>query len=213
MTKFYAMKTTMKILPLMLGIMLFFTQCSKDNETVNDGGLNLPKDASFTLIFFSELNDPRSYFQTIVLDGPLEGVYEGWCLDSYSRIQSKKGYVGKVYSSLSKNIPDLFDYQENLPLINWVINFDFVGKDSPGGLGTYTLGDVSKALWILLEETPNPDPAGGVGSFNNNRVNEIVEMAFIEGKEFVPLCGEFLAVILVVEGKQTTMIKYPFPCP
>ena len=205
------MKTTMKILPLMLGIMLFFTQCSKNNETLNDDGLNLPKDASFTLILFSELNNPRSYFQTIVLDGRLEGVYEGWCLDSYATIQTKKGHVGKVYSSLSKNIPDLFEYQENLPLINWVINYDFVGKDSPGDYGQYTIGDVTKSFWSLLEETPNLDL--NVGSFNNNRVDEIVEKAFIEGKEFVPLCGEFLAVILVVEGKQTTMFKYPFPCP
>ena len=195
----------------MLGIMLFFTQCSKDDETINDEGLNLPKEASFTLISFSELNDPRSYFQTIVLDGPLEGVYEGWCLDSYTAIQPENDYVGKVYTSLSKNIPDLFYYQENLPLINWVINYDFVGKDSPGGYGQYTLGDVTKSLWSLLEETPNPNP--NVGSFDNYRVNEIVEKAFIEGKGFVPLCGNFLAVILVVEGKQTTMFKYPFPCP
>lgn len=175
-------------------------------------GLILPKDVNFRVRFFTGLTDPQAYFQTTILDGPLAGVYEGWCLDSYTRIQTNTNLVGAIYSSYDENLPELLDLQVNLPLVNWVLNYDFVGKESPGGFGTYTLGDISKALWILVEETPNPNPFGGVGPFNNDRVNEIVTLAFEEGVNFIPVCGEYLAIIVVVPGQQTTLFKFPVPC-
>ena len=164
-------------------------------------------------MFFTHLEDPKSYFRTTIFDGPLEGVYEGWCVDSDEEIDTfDTPLIGYLYSSYDEDLPELFYYQENLPLINWILNYDFVGKESPNGLGTYTLGDVTKAIWILLEEAPNPNPLGGVGPFDDNRIAEIVAKANAEGQGFVPQCGQYVAIIIVVEGQQTTIFKYPVPC-
>lgn len=176
-------------------------------------GIVLTEDINFRLKFFTGLTDPQAYFQTTILNAPLAGVYEGWCLDSYNRIQTNTDIFGTIYSSYDENLPILFgDKQGNLPLVNWIINYDFVGKVSPGGFGTYTLGDVQKALWILMEEIPNHDPFGGVGPFNNDRVNEIVTKALAEGVGFIPGCGQFVAIIILVPGQQITILRYPVPC-
>ena len=175
-------------------------------------GLVLPEEVNFRVAFFRGLTDPEAYFRTTILDGPLADVYEGWCLDSYVRIQTNTDLVGTIYSSYDENLPELFFYQDNLPLVNWVINYDFVGKESPGGFGTYTIGDVTKAIWILVEEIPNPNPAGGLGDVDDDRVDEIVAKAFAEGVGFIPGCGEYVAIIVLVPEQQTTFFKYPVPC-
>jgi len=186
-------------------------------------GLNLPETVNFGVEFFTRLNppdDPESYFRTTIFEGPLEGIYEGWCVDSKELIETRdKELTGTIYSSYDENLPVLFEFQEedselpnNLPLVNWILNYDFVGKESPNGHGPYTLGDVTKAIWILLEEEPNPNPLGGVGPFDDNRIAEIVAKANAEGQGFVPQCGQYVAIIIVVEGQQTTIFKYPVPC-
>jgi hypothetical protein len=120
-------------------------------------------------VYFKNFPNPTSYFKSIVNDRVLEGTYEGWCVDSRTRINHGTSLNGTVY--LSYNLPTgedaIFQKQENIGMLNWLINYDFVGKES-SSFGIFTFGDVQKAIWILLEETPNPNPAGGVGSFNGS---------------------------------------------
>ncbi len=176
----------------------------------------LPEDVDFSWELFTRLTNPVSYFE-IDVDEPswLEGIYEGWCADSYVLVGGNPR-SGTAYSSYDVTLPYEFDKPENLPLVNWVINYDFVGKTSSVG-GDYTLGDVQRAIWFLLWEEVNPNPIGGVGTSSDARVAEIVEMAGNYGEEYMPGCGDYLVLVIVqdeVEGEiyQPVVIKYPIPC-
>ncbi|MFN3556788.1 MAG: hypothetical protein ACK4VN_12570 [Bacteroidales bacterium] len=181
----------------------------------------LPSDFDFLVRFFTNAtiqpeNKGKSYFETTVSNGGfLDGIHQGWCLDSDVLITTNTVQNGTIYSSygdFAGVFEGLFDFPENLNKINWIINYDFVGKDAGDGLGVYTLGDVQKAMWILLEESPNPNPLGGVGPFSNARIARIVSMANELGYNFVPGCGQFFGIIIVLPGQQTTLIRFPVLC-
>lgn len=92
----------------------------------------------------------------------------------------------------------MVEYPENFVYVNWVINQDWVGQSSAGGYGTYTYGDVQKAIWTLIEDNPN---SGGLGSWSQSRVNEILDDAYAWGGDFEPGCMDRVAVLLVpVDG-------------
>ncbi|MGE3610584.1 MAG: hypothetical protein AB7I27_13420 [Bacteriovoracaceae bacterium] len=159
-----------------------------------------------------------SYFKVSVQDdGLLRGNYQGWCADWNRRIEDNVVYNARFYSSVSTNLPgDVVDHPEYLDEVNWIFNQNFVGKNSPAGLGVYTLGDVQLAIWSLIDDEFD---SSTVGPFSQARVDEIVARAKTEGANYNPGCRQLVGIILVPstsDGSRTqnTIIlvpRYHFP--
>ncbi len=63
---------------------------------------------------------------------------------------------------------------------------------SPSG-GTYTYGDVQRAIWELIEDQQSTT---GLGAWTQSHVTEILNAANANGATFVPTCGDMVAVVL-----------------
>lgn len=210
------MKTTMRIFPLMLGIMLLFTQCEKeeiDNDNTNPVFDNLedflealPETANFEI----QLDMDVTYLKTTVSEGGiLNGVHSGYCINSRISITHGNIYNAFVYSQYS--LPDDFskvDKPGNFPKVNWIINYIDLGEE-------YSYADVQRAIWELLENNP-ADIADPPLPYDPDKVAEIIAAAEAyeddEG-EFVPVCGQYVIIILdPVQDVQPVIIWKPFIC-
>ncbi len=152
---------------------------------------------------------PAYFPTTTVTDGgALNGTYEGWCADIDRPIEFNQPYLANVYSSLESLPAGLIENAQNLDLVNWIINQEYVGKPSGAGdgLGNFTYGDVQRAIWELIEDNGTASTAG-LGAWNQTRVNLIKQAALANGEGFAPHCGDSIAVILQpVTGKQLVTI-------
>ncbi len=164
-----------------------------------------------------------AYFTTNVTGGTfLDGTYEGWCVDLGNVIYSGTNYTAKVVSTYENDISTmgLVDKPENLEKVNWIINQNFVGQPAYGG-GIFTYGDIQRAIWTLVD---NEVSTNGLGTWTQAHVDEILAAAEIGGVDFVPACGQRIAVILVpvdsngntlnvqVTIAQVTIITIPGAC-
>lgn len=148
-----------------------------------------------------------SYFNTTVSDGDLAGTYDSFCVDTDHTISPGTSYTADVYSSYEDLPAGTVEFPENLDLVNWIINQDFVGQPSACG-GTYTYGDVQRAIWELVEDT---NSTSGLGSWSQCRADEITAAALADGEGFTPGCDDIVAVILVpVNGAQITIAQSTF---
>ena len=146
-----------------------------------------------------------SYFQSLVSNGGiLDGSYEGWCIDAGHGISPNHTWDVTVYSSYEDltNLGNV-DHPEDLDKVNWVLNQDFVGKQSEC-CGAFTRDDVQRVIWELVDDQP-PTYVG-----YEPRVNEILELAYKYGEGFVPSCSQNIAVILEPwNGMQVTIMEIP----
>jgi hypothetical protein len=138
---------------------------------------------------------------TVSGDAALNGTYEGWCVDIDNTISQNTNYTANVYSSYETLPAGLIEKPQNLDLVNWIINQDYVGKPAGGSLGNYTYGDVQRAIWELIEDN-GASNTNGLNSWNQTRVNQIKAAAMANGEGFVPTCGDFVGVILQPVGGQ-----------
>ncbi len=181
----------------------------------------LPESATLTVQY--PATGSTSYFKSTVTNGGiLDGTYEGWCIDTDNTINNNTAYTVKVYSSLDGNFDflGLVDKPENLPLVNFILNQNYVGQSIPG-LGVITYGDVQRAIWELIDNNP---VTNGLGSWSLQRVNWIITEAIARGFDFVPGCGNVIAVVLVPVGldgqpvnvqitiAQITINSFPVEC-
>lgn len=155
----------------------------------------------------------------------LDGAYDGWCMDPEEDIVDWLCHTVNVYSSYDENIPQIGNVNmAQLPLINWVINQHWVGQtydsDNAANGTTFTYGDVTQAIWWLLEfvEEPGLFPPDGWpdnydGPYDMLRVGTIVADA-ADHYDYVPDCGELVVIVLdpVVSTTQPTFIYVPMPC-
>ncbi len=180
---------------------------------------NLPEETNLGIIQ-GPVNGGSAYFPQVSLsNSTIEGDYPAWCIEKQVYIYPNELMDADVYSSYDMdNISALVDHPENFPKVNWLLNQNFVGKesdcdqDSQGGT-VYTYGDVQIAIWILLFE--GDDIPGSVGVYSECRIDKLIELAE-NHSDFVPGCGEVIAVVLVPEfdgsPRQNIIIEYPFPC-
>ncbi len=158
-----------------------------------------------------------SYFNVAITNGGfLEGSYDGWCLRSDRPVELTT-YSASVYSSygiipagvLPASLPnggvqplavppnqDI--YLDALQEINWVLN-NIVTSPLVGGRydyngNRYTLGDVQRAIWILIGT--EPVSSGLTGPFTTANVLRIVAEAQANGSDFLAKAGDFIGVIL-----------------
>ena len=144
-----------------------------------------------------------------------------WCVDVDRAAWTNQIYRADVYSSYEA-IPfgAGVDIPDNLDLVNWIINQDWIGVNS-GIDGAYTAGDVQLAIWELIDDnTTTVD----LGTVSNARVTEILRQASAIGPlnddtvSYTPSFGDKLGVIVVpvdqfgnVLGKQRVMVELVIP--
>ena len=177
--------------------------------------LALPATADLTVAF----PGGDSYFNSTVTNGGvLNGTSDGWCVDTSRGISPGTTYNVNVFSSYSAGGAAVVDKPENLDLVNWIINQDYVGTAAP--VGNYTYGDVQRAIWALIENTQS---TAGLGLWTQANVDQILaEAAPNDG--FEPGCNERVAVILqpvAIDGTttdaqitiaQVTFVSVGVPC-
>ena len=107
---------------------------------------------------------------------------------------------------VTKSLPaGIIEHAYNLDLVNWILNQDFVGKPA-GSDGTFTYGDVQRAIWELIEDNGTSNTSG-LGTWTPARVKLIKDQASANGEGFAPTCGDFVAVILQpIGGEQLVTI-------
>ena len=154
-----------------------------------------------------------SYFDVTIAGGSiLDGMYDSFCLDTDHGMIQNQWLIANVFSSYETLPAGLLEYPENLDLINYIINQNYIGQPSPSG-GFYTWGDIQKAIWQLVEDDPTGD---WVGEWSQARVDEILADAFANGEGFVPGCNEWIAIILAPVYNQQILqilfIQVQVPC-
>ncbi len=174
-----------------------------ENDTTVDAGFYhppsfkaaLPGMLTFSIQLDAGSDPDASYVDITIKDIPgtdniFEGMtFDGYCLDTDRPINRNVDYTAKVYSS-GEPLPDeligpgLIEKPENLDLVNWILNQNFEGKDSNGN-GTYTSGDVQRAIWELIDDQQS-NGGGSLGAWNQDRVAEILAEAQSNGEGFVP---------------------------
>jgi hypothetical protein len=154
-----------------------------------------------------------SYFDIAVSGGTtLDGTYDGNCAALQGGPPSGTAYPFSSYEAIPEGV---VQHPENLDLINWIINQDFVGKAS-GCDGVYTFGDVQRAIWELLDGgEPTPGAIASLFDWSPCRAQEIVAAAIANGEGFVPGCGDVVVILLVPEvtWTQPVFIWVELPCP
>ncbi|MHC4558714.1 MAG: hypothetical protein ACYS80_15590 [Planctomycetota bacterium] len=180
-------------------------------ESCNVTGLELALPDLVTVqVQYPYEGGPAYFPETTVSGGTwLDGVYLGWCIDTDLGILNNTPYSADVYSSYGTLPAGLLEFPENLDLVNWILNQNYVGESSPGGYGIYTYGDVQRAIWELLDDGQS---TASIDPWSEDRVNEILTAAAANGAGFVPGCGDDVAIILVpfdAQGnqKQALIIK------
>jgi hypothetical protein len=188
------------------------TQCEADIE-----GLvaSLPETVSVNI---NSKPGDNAYFNIDILDTNLAATnVPAWCIDVDLGLGVEGPLDFSVYSSY--DVPEgKYENPQNFDLVNWILNQDYVGKESASG-GTYTFGQVQWAIWELLDDRncisctflTNPTGEWRNDPTNITKGQEIVDAAQANGEGFVPGCGELLGVVLDPAGKQPIMIGKEVP--
>ena len=159
----------------------------------------------------------QGYFRTTISnDSLLNGIYPGWCIDLNTSMINNHTFTAKVYSSyetLPATLLSHIAHPETFDKVNYILNQHFIGKPSLGGFGTYTFGDVQKAIWAFIETWQS---TAYTGPWNQDRINEIIADANTNGQGFIPGNNEQVALILepaqLTEG-QISIIEVTIPVP
>jgi hypothetical protein len=174
-------------------------------------GATLPEQVTIAITHPGLAFGAPSYFDIAVSGGTtLDGTYDGYCIDNDG---GPVNGTANVFSSYEPLPQSRIEYPENLDLVNWIINQDFVGQLSTCG-GAYTYGDVQWAIWQLLEDNPHADHVS-LGEWSLCRAQEILAAAYANGEGFVPGCGEVLGIVLIMEQywwNQPILIWIEVPC-
>ena len=153
-----------------------------------------------------------AYFDLSIADGPLAGTYGAWCVDVARTLDAGTCFDADVYSSYETLPAGAVDKPENMDLINWILNQNFVGMMSSNGVDPYTLGDVQWAMWEVIDDA-NCVSCTYLTPYDAARAQEIVDMAEANGEGYEPGAGDMLAIVLVPQtGEQVVIIPQTIEC-
>jgi hypothetical protein len=147
--------------------------------------------------------DGASALDVEILDGEaFTGLHDGWFIDLDRAFSPRTVYSAVPVSSyvmdesgtaiINPAAAELVEYPDNLDAVNWLINQQYPGRSSMCG-GSFTEGDVQRAIWELVEDEQSTE---GIGSWSRCRVREIVSAATDYGRGYVPGCDGSMVVIL-----------------
>lgn len=153
-----------------------------------------------------------TYFDLTLNDSNLAGNYGAWCADVDLGLDANECFEALVFSSYDVLPEGAFENPENFDLVNWIINQNFVGKDSPSG-GVYTFGDVQWAIWELLDNQ-NCIACSFLGDdWSTTKGQEIADAALLNGEGYMPGAGESLGIVLLPRNRrQPVIITIPLEC-
>lgn len=153
-----------------------------------------------------------TYFDLTLNDSNLAGNYGAWCADVDLGLDANECFEALVFSSYDVLPEGAFENPENFDLVNWIINQNFVGKDSPSG-GVYTFGDVQWAIWELLDNQ-NCIACSFLGDdWSTTKGQEIADAALLNGEGYMPGAGESLGIVLLPRNRrQPVIINIPLEC-
>lgn len=118
-------------------------------------------------------------------DGLASSTWTGLCIDIVGELMLDTDLMVNVYGPCETLPTDVLAFPENLDLISWILNEEFVGRTKVGGNGTYDIYDVQEAVWALSDGTVT----------SNSDANDLVMMAEMQGEGFVAQEGDLVAVI------------------
>jgi hypothetical protein len=157
----------------------------------------------------------NSYFVTEITNGEfLNGIYDGWCVDRSKNMPDNTPFEATPYSSYETLPAGVVDNPDNLDLINYILNQEYVGEESECD-GMFTFGDVQMAIWDFIETSNNPPYPSALGPYDICRIEEIKDDALANGEGYIPDCGDEVVIILYNETRsvQNSIITIPMPCP
>ncbi len=155
-----------------------------------------------------------SYFSLEILDSDLADTdIPAWCVDQDLSLNVEGPLNFDVYSSYEDLPEGKFEHPENFDLINWILNQSFIGQESPSG-GTYNFGHIQWAIWDIIDDsncqvcTYLSSPTGEWNNDPNNivKAKEIVQAALDNGQDFIPQCGQKIAIVLIPENNKQSLI-------
>ena len=154
-----------------------------------------------------------SYFNINVSNTILAGDYDGWCVDQDLTLNDDQCFTADVFSSYETLPAGVFEKPENFDLVNWLLNQNFIGQTSTGFGGTYTFGDVQRAIWYLVDDS-NCSLCEFLGPYEDARSLELVAAAEANGQGFEPGPGQIIAIVLIpTDGEtQSVIIPYKLKC-
>ncbi len=184
--------------------------CTPDIEGIVEG---LP--AELTVTVTAKPGDD-SYFTLTIGDDT--GI-PAWCADQDLGLENGETTTFQVFSSYEDITHGEFENAQNFDKVNWMLNQDFIGAESATGLGEYTYGHVQYAIWLLVDDsvcvecTYMTDPTGNWMADKNDvaLATELADLALEQGVDFVPGCGELIAIVLASEVKQSIIITKEVP--
>jgi len=151
--------------------------------------------------------------------GVLDGNYSGWCIDADGRNWSPNVSVFCSLGDLS-SLTGISAHPENMFLINYILNQNYIGTTPIEGEGAITAGDIQKAIWIILDDNETCT-LGLTSPFDMDRVWWIVNQAStydLMYDSYLPECNGRLAVVLIPKDAmgnyagQAAIITIPVPC-
>jgi hypothetical protein len=173
---------------------------------------NLPETAVIYVTHPGTTTGDPSYWDIVIGDGPLAGSYDGNCIDTDNTMSSGQTYTVRVFSSYDENVDwiTIVEYPGNLDLVNYVINQEWLTRSSSSCGGVYNYGEVQRAIWQLIEDTPSTAGLGTWTETRQCRADEIYNDALANGDGFVPKCGDKIAVVFVPENEQVIFAQVIF---
>ena len=193
----------------------------------------LPKDPVLLTVEAPDISDgifDPSYLQATLSEaGILNGVYDAWCVDVDVEINPVKEYTAHVYSIYATDwltqaiFANVFEYPENLPKINYLLNTFSAGDmvqpldgnctpiTSCGAVvpeEALTFGDIQRAIWELIDDDQS---VIGITPWRQSRVNAILCDVDVngyapDGGPWVPACGQKIAFIVIPDDGDVQMI-------
>lgn len=153
-----------------------------------------------------------TYFDLTINDTELAGNYGAWCVDVDKSLGAGECLDAVVSSSYDEIPAGVFENTENFDLVNWIMNQNFVGKNSPSG-GIYTFGDVQWAIWELVDDQNCSSCLYLGDDWSTVKGQEIVDAALANGEGYEPSAGEMLAIIVrPTINRQPIIIPIPLEC-
>ena len=122
-----------------------------------------------------------SYFNTTISG---EGTFDGFCVDLDHYITPGATYTATPVSSYDPYAALLVDQADNLDLVNYIINQDYIGEWGA------SYREIQRAIWNVID-----DLSSDIGG-SDTLVDEIVEDALANGEGFIPGVDQRVAVLL-----------------
>jgi len=145
-------------------------------------------------VVITHMGDDTYYDINLNTTGVLDDMHNGWCMDTDIGYYWGGIYDVDIYSTYDPAFlaMGMVEHPENFDLVNYVVNQHYVGQASRSG-GVYTIGDVQRAMWTLIDDEPG---VGGLGNWSQVRADEIMADAYAYGEGYIPPCGGMVAVAL-----------------